>query len=86
MRDFFIGAFEKLIAVIIILLAVGVVIGTISFAMMPAAQGGGLLPAIGVLIGGSLYTIIMGGGLYLAFGIYHNTKRTAEAVEQLAQR
>lgn len=81
MRDFFIGSFEKLVAVIIILFALGVLIGGLA-----AMFTQGFLQGIGILIGGGLYVIMMGGMLYLALGIYHNTKRTAEAIERLAMK
>jgi threonine/homoserine/homoserine lactone efflux protein len=84
MRDLFIGLLEKLIAVIIILMGIGVVV----FAVMAAMnqEMGGILGALGILVGGALYIILIGGGLYLAFGIYHNTRRTAEACENMANR
>ena len=78
MRDFFIGALDKLITVIVILMIIGVVVGTIMVAISPM---GGILQALGVLIFGGLYVILMGGMTYLFLGIYHNTKRTAEALE-----
>lgn len=80
MRDFFIGSFEKLISVLIILLGIGVVIGALA-----AMAQEGFFAGIAVLIGGAIYTVVMGGMLYLAFGIYHNTKRTAEAVERMTE-
>ena len=83
MRDFFISSFEKLVSVIVILLMLGTVVGAVGASMTP---DGGLLFGVAVLIGGGLYTILVGGMLYLALGIYNNTKRTAEAVEQLAAR
>ncbi|HCQ64890.1 MAG TPA: hypothetical protein DIU07_06855 [Rhodobacteraceae bacterium] len=81
MRDFFIKSFESLIAIIIIISAVGTVIA--GFATMFSE---GFFQGIAVLIFGALYTVVLGGGLYLAFGIYHNTKRTADAVERMAQK
>lgn len=78
MRDFFIGALDKLIAVIVVLMIVGVVIGTIATALSPM---GGVLQAIGVLVFGGLYVILMGGMMYLFLGIYHNTKRTADILQ-----
>jgi hypothetical protein len=81
MRDFFINSFEKLIAVIVVISAIGTVIA--GFGTMFSE---GFFAGIAVLILGAIYTVVMGGGLYLAFGIYHNTKRTADAVERLAQK
>lgn len=82
MRDFFINSFEKLIAVIVVISAIGTVIAGLSTMF----TGGGFFGGIGVLIAGALYTLILGGSLYLVFGIYHNTKRTADAVERLEQK
>ena len=81
MRDFFIGSFEKLVAVIVVLLTVVVVIGGIS-----AMASQGFFAGLAILVGGALYVVMIGGILYLALGIYHNTMRTADAVEKLASR
>ncbi|WP_071674502.1 hypothetical protein [Nioella nitratireducens] len=78
MRDFFIGLLDKLIAVLVILMIVGVLVGTVVAATSPM---GGALQAVGVLIGGGLYVILMAGMMYLFLGIYHNTKRTADILE-----
>ncbi|WP_109467665.1 hypothetical protein [Albibacillus kandeliae] len=80
MRDFFISSFEKLVAVIVILMGIMVVIGALG--LMFSGQPGGFISAIGLLIGGALYVILTGGMLYMVLGIYHNTKRTAEALER----
>lgn len=79
MRDFFINSLEKLVAVIVLLMAIGVVIGAIVAMFSPM---GGFLQAIGILIAGALYTVLMGGSLYLFLGIYQNTKRTADLLER----
>lgn len=84
MRDFFINSFEKLISVIVVVMVVGVLVATVATTMNP--EQGGLLAGLAVLIFGSLYVIFMGGFLYMAFGIYHNTRRTAEAIERLEQK
>jgi len=76
MRDFFINSFEKLVAVIIVLMCLAVIVGAIG-----AAQEGGVLAFVGVLIVGAVYVILMGGLMYLGLGIYHNTKRMADAME-----
>jgi len=89
MRDFFIGAFEKLVAVIVVLMIVGVVIAAaaVSFGggMGPGGQGG-ILQGLFVLIGGAIYVIFIGGAMYLGLGIYQNTRRTAELLEQMAAK
>ncbi len=76
MRDFFINSFEKLVAVIVVLMCIGVVVGAFG-----AAMEGGILAFLGVLIFGGIYVILMGGFMYLGLGIYHNTKRMADAMD-----
>ncbi len=81
MRNFFINSLEMLAAVIAVLGLIAVVVG--GFGVMFSAQGGfgaGLL----FLIGGFIYLVMMVGFLYLVLGIHDNTRRTAEAVERLA--
>ena len=75
MRDFFILALEKLIAVIVVLMMIAVVV--FAFIAMSSPQGGAV-QGLAILVGGALYVVLMGGMLYLFLGIYHNTKRTAE--------
>lgn len=86
MRDLFIGLFEKLVGVFVILMCLGVLVGTVGAFLAPGPNGGGPLAALAILIGGSIYAILMGGMMYLFLGVYHNTKRTAEAIEELAKR
>lgn len=83
MRDFFILWMERIINVVVVIGAVVVLIAAVT--SMFSAQGG-FLAGIGVLVGGSLYLILMAGMIYLGLGIYANTRRTAEAVEELARR
>jgi hypothetical protein len=77
MRTFFIGALDKLIALIIVLGAIAVVIAAVS-----AIATQGFLPGLLVLVAGTLYVILIGGMMYLFLGIYYNTKRTAEALDR----
>ncbi|QDY70426.1 hypothetical protein [Qingshengfaniella alkalisoli] len=77
MRDFFIRSLEKLVGLIVILSIIGVVIGSVSAMFVP---DGGFLAGLAVLVGGTIYIILLGGGLYLGLGIYDNTRRTAEAL------
>ena len=85
MRDFFVNSLEKLITVIVVLLLLGVVAAAASAAFGDFnGRGPSLLAGISILIAGGLYTILVGGFLYMGVGIYHNTKRTADAVEKLA--
>lgn len=83
MRDFFISSLEKIVTVIIVIMIVGVIVAGLG-TMFNA--DGGFLAGIGILIVGAIYVLMMGGMLYLALGVYDNTKRTAEAVERLADK
>lgn len=83
MRDFFILWMERIINVVVVIGAVVVLIAAVT--VMFNAQGG-FLAGIGILVGGALYLILMAGMIYLGLGIYANTRRTAEAVEDLARR
>ena len=83
MRDFFINSLEKIVTVIILLMVIGVVLS--GFGAMFNAQGG-LLAGLAVWVFGGIYVLIMGGMLYLALGIYDNTRRTAAAVEALSAK
>lgn len=92
MRDFFISALDKVVGVIVVLLGLGIIIaaGVVSFgggAMGPGAgpmAGGGPIAGLLILVIGAIYLILVGGFLYLGLGVYHNTRRTAEAVEKMA--
>ena len=84
MRDFFIGSFEKLVNVLVILMMLGVVIA--AFASLVSPMRGGPGGALIILLGGGLYTIIVGGALYMGLGIYQNTKRSAELLERIANK
>ncbi|MCV6823197.1 MULTISPECIES: hypothetical protein [Halocynthiibacter] len=81
MREFFINSFEKLVGIIIVLMVIGVVIGAIG--TMFSGQSGAFFAGLGVLFFGGIYVVMMGGILYLSLGIYHNTMRTADAIERL---
>ncbi len=88
MRDFLIGALDKLIAVVVVLMALVVVIGAIAMMAgmggMPgtpmAGGGGGFISGLIFLVVGLIYVVFVGGFMYLGLGIYHNTKRTADAL------
>lgn len=93
MRDFFIGALEKLIAVVIVLMLLLVLIGGGAamfggggLVQVPGAPsgGGGFVPGLIFLILGLIYVVFVGGFMYLGLGIYQNTKATAEAVKKMA--
>lgn len=83
MRDFFINAFELLISVFVVLLILGVLAAAIAVGTGMGAQFGlpaDPLMAVGILIGGGLYIVLIAGMMYLGLGIYQNTKKTAEAL------
>ena len=96
MRDFFIRGLEALIGVILIVAAILILIvaGVTAFGtgMMPAGATiggvpvsglrGGPVAGIAILVGGFLYLIFLGGFLYLGLGIYHNTRRAADALDR----
>lgn len=86
MRDFFIRSLEKLVGVVVVLLAIGVVVGAVAVLLAEPAPGqpGGVLGALAILIGGGIYVIFIGGFMYLGIGIYQNTKRMAEALDRRA--
>lgn len=88
MREFFIGGFEILVGVIVVLLSIAVVVaaGAVAFGAGGPQMQGGPLVGLAVLLGGAVYVIFLGGILYMGLGIYQNTKRTAAAVEKLANR
>lgn len=83
MRDFFIFWMERIVNVVIVLGAAGVLIGGIVVMFAPT---GGFLQGILTWIFGAIYLILMGGMIYLGLGIYNNTRRTADAVEALTRR
>ncbi len=90
MRDFFINSLEMLVSVIVVILAIGVVgmAGAAAFGGASIAPGGmsGPLGGLFILIFGALYVIFVGGFMYMGIGIYHNTRRSAEALEKLAAK
>ena len=90
MRDVFIGAFEVLVSIIVVLMCLGVLIfaGAVAFGGQHMGPNGmsGPLAGLLVLIGGGIYVIVVGGLMFMGLGIYQNTKKTAELLEQLASK
>lgn len=91
MRDFFINALEKIVGVIVVLLSLGVVFAAIATMMGGGhmggqAMGGGPLAGLVVLVLGAIYVLFVGGFMYLGLGIYQNTKRSADALDKLANK
>lgn len=80
MREFFIDSFEGIVSVLVVLMGIGVLVAGLAAMFGP---GGGFWRGLFVLIGGGVYVMLIGGAMFLALGIYHNTKRTAEAIEAL---
>ena len=64
-----------------LLMCLGVV-----FAVFAAGVENGIFGSLIALIFGSIYVIFFGGFIYLGLGIYHNTRRTAEAMEAMARK
>lgn len=62
---------------------IGVAVAAFSIAASSNVQGGGFVPGVVMLGMGIIYVIVFGGMCYLGLGIYHNTKRNAEAAEKL---
>ncbi|MGL5008243.1 MAG: hypothetical protein ACRC6I_00045 [Paracoccaceae bacterium] len=80
MRDFVIKSLDVLIWVVGGLIAVGgIILGLM-------AIGQGQMQGILFIIIAPIYAIIFCGMFLLAVGVYHNTRRTAEALEKLASR
>ncbi|MCE6951196.1 hypothetical protein LAZ40_07415 [Cereibacter sphaeroides] len=76
MRDFLISTYDKLVMTLVILIAVGAVIGAIGM-MSEAGVFAGLL----FLLSGLLSAVIFGGSMFLLIGIYENSKRIAALLE-----
>lgn len=83
MRDFFIQALDKLVGVFVVILAIVVVLGALTamFSGM-GPMGGGFFGGLLFLLFGGLWVVLIGGGMYLGLGIYHNTRRMAEVMER----
>ncbi|WP_371155114.1 hypothetical protein [Jannaschia sp. 2305UL9-9] len=89
MRDFFIRGYEIVLTLVIVAAAVGVAVAAIGAMIGPISLGAEVAPlqgpyaAAAILLGGWLAVLVIGGALYLGLGIYHNTQRTADALELL---
>ncbi|MDO5621019.1 MAG: hypothetical protein Q4G24_06060 [Paracoccus sp. (in: a-proteobacteria)] len=82
MRDFFILWAERLISVLVALMLLIVLVAAGGFMFAPAYAGGSVLIGLVVLCLGGVATIVMAGQLYLFFGIYRNTLRINNLLEQ----
>lgn len=85
MRDLFIDLSEKLVTVFVAVLVLVVLFGGLAAMFAPAPQGG-FLKGLLVLVMGGLYAVMAGGMLYLFFGIYRNTQRTNQLLEELLRK
>ena len=83
MRDFMIKSLDTFIWILVVVVAIGAVIGGISTMFAPQ---GGFFVGLFVIVVGLLYALLFGGFMFMAIGVYHNTRRTADAVERLAAR
>ena len=83
MRDFFIDALETIIAAMIVVGGIAILISGVAMMFSPE---GGLFAGLAVWFGGAIWLMMTGGMAYLGLGIYHNTRRTAEAMEAMARR
>jgi hypothetical protein len=85
MRDFFIRGFEVILSIVLIVGMIGVILFAGAVALGSSNINGldieGPTAGIAILIGGVIYLLFVGGLMYLGLGIYHNTRRTAEAAE-----
>ncbi len=85
MRDFFIRGFEVILSIVLIVGAIGVILFAGAVALgssnINGLDVGGPVAGIAILIGGLVYLLFVGGLMYLGLGIYHNSRRTAEAAE-----
>ena len=92
MREFFIRVLDSLIGVFVVLAVIVVLIGSVgaftgtTSGPYGMSGGGNVLAGLVILIAGSLYICFVAGFMYLGLGVYHNTKRTAEAVEKLVNK
>jgi hypothetical protein len=80
MRDFVIKSLDVIIWIVAAFFVLGGVIGGL------IALVNGQMQGLALIILGPLYAIVFAGWIFLAIGTYNNTKRTADAIEKLANR
>lgn len=86
MRDFFINSLEKILNIIVVIMAAVIVISALSVLVMGAQGMNRFIAFLFILVGGALYLVLFAGMAYLGLGIYQNTKRTAELLERQSLR
>jgi hypothetical protein len=80
MRDFVIKSLDVIVWIVAaVFVAAGVIGGLFALA-------NGQMQGLALIILGPLYAIVFAGWIFLAIGTYNNTKRTADAIEKLANR
>ncbi|WP_322890309.1 MULTISPECIES: hypothetical protein [unclassified Yoonia] len=85
MRDFFIRSLDRLIGVFVVISMIVVVVVSL-VSMAGGMAGGGFGAGLVMLVLGLLYVVFVAGFMYLGVGIYHNTRRSAEAMERMANK
>ena len=85
MRDFFIRSLDRLIGVFVVISMIVVVVVSL-VSMAGDMAGGGFGAGLVMLVLGLLYVVFVAGFMYLGVGIYHNTRRSAEAMERMANK
>lgn len=83
MRDLFINLFEKIVHIVVVVGAIAIILTSVRVWVSPPPGTNSIAVFLAVLIGGSLYLVLIAGFMYLGLGIYQNTKRTSEATEAL---
>lgn len=85
MRKFFINWSGKLISIFIAMMIAAIAIAGISTIIYPEL-GGSPIQGLFILLFGGVYAVIVGGMLYLFFGIYRDTQRTNALLEELLRK
>ena len=86
MKEFFIDWSEAILKVVMVVLLAAVPVAALVTLMRPAAEGGGLAFALGILLVGWVYVVLMGGVMFIMFGIYRNTERTNALLQDLLNK
>lgn len=84
MREKIIRSLSTVVWIFSILMLLGGLIGGV--AVMANPYRGGFFPGLMVIVGTVIYAILILGFYFMQLGVYEHTKRTAEAVEKLANR
>lgn len=95
MRDFFIGSLEIFDNIVVVVAGVAIVLTALSVLAFGGGAGfyppgfrlfafgsGRFMMSLGILIMGFIWLTLFAGTLYLGLGIYRNTKRMADLLEE----